>query len=84
MTFINSSFTFLLFRCMIRDVPVKVPEPDDFIAEYIFPSHIVVPRCSGNRIVSYKKACMKTLYIKIKLQKPLYILFAPIFLFLVS
>ena len=32
---------------MIRDVPVKVPEPDDFIAEYIFPSHIVVPRCSG-------------------------------------
>jgi len=34
-------------RCMIRDMPVKVPEPDDFIAEYIFPSHIVVPRCSG-------------------------------------
>ncbi|XP_023334974.1 vascular endothelial growth factor C [Eurytemora carolleeae] len=34
-------------RCMIRDVPVKVPEPEDFIAEYIFPSHIVVPRCSG-------------------------------------
>jgi len=32
---------------MIRDVPVKVPEPEDFIAEYIFPSHIVVPRCSG-------------------------------------
>jgi len=34
-------------RCMIRDMPVKVPEPDDFIAEFIFPSHIVVPRCLG-------------------------------------
>ena len=32
---------------MIRDVAVKVPEPDDFIAEFIFPSHIIVPRCSG-------------------------------------
>ena len=37
------------FRCMIRDVAVKVPEPDDFITEAIFPSHIVVPRCSGIR-----------------------------------
>jgi len=34
-------------RCMIRDVAVKVPDPEDFIAEYIFPSHIIVPRCSG-------------------------------------
>ena len=34
-------------RCMIRDVAVKVPEPEDFIAEAVFPSHIVVPRCSG-------------------------------------
>ena len=34
---------------MIRDVAVKVPEPEDFITEAIFPSHIVVPRCSGNR-----------------------------------
>jgi len=34
-------------RCMIRDVPVKVPEPDDIIVDYIFPSHIVVPRCTG-------------------------------------
>ncbi len=33
---------------MIRDVAVKVPEPEDFITEAIFPSHIVVPRCSGN------------------------------------
>ena len=32
---------------MIRDVAVKVPEPDDFIAESVFPSHIIVPRCSG-------------------------------------
>ena len=36
-----------LGRCMIRDVAVKVPEPEDFIAEYIFPTHIIVPRCSG-------------------------------------
>jgi len=34
-------------RCMIRDVAVKVPEPEDFIAESVFPSHIIVPRCSG-------------------------------------
>jgi len=34
-------------RCMIRDVAVQVPEPEDFIAEFIFPSHIIVPRCSG-------------------------------------
>ena len=32
---------------MIRDVAVKVPEPEDFIAESVFPSHIIVPRCSG-------------------------------------
>ena len=32
---------------MIRDVAVKVPEPEDFITDAIFPSHIVVPRCSG-------------------------------------
>ena len=37
---------------MIRDVPVKVPEPEDFIAEYIFPSHIVVPRCSGQNFIN--------------------------------
>ena len=41
------STNFLLTRCMIRDVAVKVPEPDDFIAESVFPSHIIVPRCSG-------------------------------------
>ena len=32
---------------MIRDVAVKVPDPQDFIADSIFPSHIIVPRCSG-------------------------------------
>ena len=37
---------------MIRDVAVKVPEPDDFITEAIFPSHIVVPRCSGLSITN--------------------------------
>ena len=36
---------------MIRDVAVKVPEPEDFIAEAIFPSHIVVPRCSGRELL---------------------------------
>ena len=36
---------------MIRDVAVKVPEPEDFIAEAIFPSHIVVPRCSGRKLL---------------------------------
>ena len=43
---------------MIRDVAVKVPEPEDFITEAIFPSHIVVPRCSGNKI--QKKKFSKT------------------------
>ena len=32
---------------MIRDVAVKVPDPEDLIAEAVFPSHIIVPRCSG-------------------------------------
>ena len=41
----------LLARCMIRDVAVKVPEPDDFIAESVFPSHIIVPRCSGISLI---------------------------------
>ena len=36
---------------MIRDVAVKVPEPDDFIAESVFPSHIIVPRCSGISVI---------------------------------
>ena len=32
---------------MIRDVAVRVQEPEDFLADTIFPSHIVVPRCQG-------------------------------------
>lgn len=44
---------------MIRDVAVKVPEPEDFITEAIFPSHIVVPRCSGNKEKwSFKIICL--------------------------
>ena len=34
---------------MIRDVAVRVQEPEDFLAETIFPSHIVVPRCQGEQ-----------------------------------
>ena len=45
----HSSHKAFFPRCMIRDVAVKVPEPEDFITEAIFPSHIVVPRCSGNK-----------------------------------
>lgn len=44
-------------RCMIRDVAVKVPEPEDFITEAIFPSHIVVPRCSGVCVNSAGLTC---------------------------
>lgn len=44
-------------RCMIRDVAVKVPEPEDFITEAIFPSHIVVPRCSGVCVSSAGLTC---------------------------
>jgi len=44
-------------RCMIRDVAVKVPEPDDFITDAIFPSHIVVPRCSGVCVNSAGLTC---------------------------
>ena len=41
------TFNQFIVRCMIRDVAVKVPKPDDFIAEFIFPSYIILPRCSG-------------------------------------
>jgi len=44
-------------RCMIRDVAVKVPEPEDFITDAIFPSHIVVPRCSGVCVNSAGLTC---------------------------
>ena len=41
---------------MIRDVAVKVPEPEDFIAESVFPSHIIVPRCSGENTCPVPRA----------------------------
>ena len=46
---------------MIRDVAVKVPEPEDFIAESVFPSHIIVPRCSG-------QASLSQLYFVVKIK----------------
>ena len=48
---------------MIRDVAVKVPEPDDFIAEAIFPSHIVVPRCSGRKLLKIFRHFKKYLHL---------------------
>jgi len=45
-------------RCMIRDVAVKVPDPEDFIAEAIFPSHIIVPRCSGVCLDKVGETCL--------------------------
>jgi hypothetical protein len=38
---------YALCRCMVRDVAVLVQQPEDFLADAIFPSHIVVPRCQG-------------------------------------
>ena len=34
-------------RCLVRDTVVPLPAPDDVIADYIQPSHVVVPRCTG-------------------------------------
>ena len=34
-------------RCLIRDTVVAVPVPDTIIANYVHPSHVVVPRCTG-------------------------------------
>lgn len=44
-------------RCMIRDVAVRVSEPEDFLADTIFPSHIVVPRCEGVCVHSSGLTC---------------------------
>ena len=44
-------------RCMLKDVPVPVPIPMNTIPDLIVPSHIIVPRCSGN-------ICAKSLLIK--------------------
>ena len=45
----RSSALLFAHRCYLRDVPIKVPSPDNTIPDAILPSHIVVPRCSGNR-----------------------------------
>ncbi len=34
-------------RCNVKDVAVEVPVPDNTIPDFIIPSHIVVPRCTG-------------------------------------
>ena len=34
-------------RCLIRDTVVTVPVPDTIIANFVHPSHVVVPRCTG-------------------------------------
>ena len=34
-------------RCLIRDTVVSVPVPDTIIANFVHPSHVVVPRCTG-------------------------------------
>jgi hypothetical protein len=31
----------------VKDVAVEVPVPDNTIPDFIIPSHIVVPRCTG-------------------------------------
>ena len=37
-------------RCLLQDVPVPVPIPLNTIPDLIVPSHIIVPRCSGQWI----------------------------------
>ena len=34
-------------RCLIRDTVVTVPVPDTIITNFVHPSHVVVPRCTG-------------------------------------
>ena len=34
-------------RCLIRDTVIAVPVPDTIIANFVHPSHVVVPRCTG-------------------------------------
>jgi hypothetical protein len=36
-------------RCLIRDTVVALKAPDDVIVEFITPSHVVVPRCTGKQ-----------------------------------
>jgi hypothetical protein len=44
----KSSALLYAHRCFLKDVPIKVPSPLTTIPENIVPSHVVVPRCSGN------------------------------------
>ena len=44
----KSSALLYAHRCFLKDVPVKVPSPMHTIPDSIVPSHVVVPRCSGN------------------------------------
>ena len=46
----RSSALLYAHRCFLRDVPVKVPSPVNTIPDFIIPSHVVVPKCSGNYI----------------------------------
>ena len=41
-------------RCMLKDEPVPVPVPLNTIPDMIVPSHIIVPRCSGETQAEYK------------------------------
>ena len=41
-------------RCMLKDEPVPVPIPLNTIPDMIVPSHIIVPRCSGETQAEYK------------------------------
>ena len=34
-------------RCLLRDTVIEVPHPADVIVNFIQPSHVVVPRCTG-------------------------------------
>ena len=44
----KSSALLYAHRCFLKDVPIKVPSPINSIPDGIVPSHVVVPRCSGN------------------------------------
>lgn len=38
-------------RCLVRDTVVEVPLPKDLIVNYVHPSHVVIPRCTGKNQV---------------------------------
>ena len=44
-------------RCLIRDTVVPVPVPDTIIANFVHPSHVVVPRCTG-KIIDISSLCI--------------------------